>query len=380
MTPIVIIGSGLAGYTTAREFRKLDRETPLVVVSRDDACFYSKPMLSNALAAGKTAAQLAGANAEDMARQLSARVIARAEVQAIDTQRRELRLTGETLVYAKLVLALGADPISVPLEGNAAHEVMRVNDLDDYARFRAAIEGKQRIALLGAGLIGCEFANDLAAAGYAVDVIDPAPRPLGRLLPEDAAVRMRDALGTLGVRWHLGTTAKSVTHVAGGLRVALGDGSAVDTDAVLSAIGLKPRTELASAAGIEVNRGIVVDRLLETSATDVYALGDCAEVEGQVLPFVLPIMQAARALAKTLAGTQTAVDFPAMPVVVKTPALPAVVAPPPALPGAWSVRQVDSGLEARFEDESGALRGFALLGAATARRNALAKLLPPLLG
>lgn len=380
MEPIVIIGSGLAGYTTAREFRKLDGRTPLVVLSRDEASFYSKPMLSNALAAGKSAAQLAGTSAADMAQQLSARIIARAEVRALDTQRRELRLAGETLGYAKLVLALGADPISVPLEGDAANEVLRVNDLADYARFRSAIEGKQRVALLGAGLIGCEFANDLAAAGYVVEVIDPAPRPLGRLLPEDAAARMRDALGSLGVRWHLGATAKAVTRVAGGLRVALSDGSEIDTDAVLSAIGLKPRTELAAAAGIKVNRGIVVDRFLETGAPGVYALGDCAEVEGQVLPFVLPIMHAARALAKTLAGTPTAVDYPAMPVVVKTPALPAVVAPPPALPGAWSLHEIDAGLEARFEDERGALRGFALLGAATARKNALARLLPPLFG
>lgn len=380
MQPIIIIGSGLAGYTTAREFRKLDSRTPLIVVSRDDAGFYSKPMLSNALAAGKTAAQLAGASAEDMAQQLAARVIAHSEVRALDTRRREIQLAGETLAYGKLVLALGADPISVPLAGDAAGDVLRVNDLADYARFRAAIQGKKQIALLGAGLIGCEFANDLAAAGYAVEVIDPAPRPLGRLLPEEAAANMRDALGSLGVRWRLGTTAQSVTRFAGGLRVVLADGSELLTDVVLSAIGLRPRTGLAKSAGLAVNRGIVTNRLLETSAAGVYALGDCAEVEGQVLPFVLPIMHAARALAKTLAGTPTAVDYPPMPVVVKTPALPAVVAPPPATPGAWSLRRVEQGLEARFEDEAGVLRGFALLGAATARKSALAKLLPPLLG
>ncbi len=380
MTPIVIVGSGLAGYTLAREFRKLDRQAPLVLVSRDDASFYSKPMLSNALAAGKTAAQLAGASAGQMAEQLSADVVSRTEVRRIDTARRAVHADAREIGYSKLVLALGADPISVPLAGDAAHEVLRVNDLADYARFRVAIEGKRRVALLGAGLIGCEFANDLAAAGYAVEVIDPAPRPLGRLLPDEAALRVRDALGSLGVRWHLGVTAQSVMRSAGGLRVALSDGSAFETDAVLSAIGLRPRTELARSAGLSVNRGIITDRLLETSASGVYALGDCAEVEGQVLPFVLPIMQAARALAKTLAGEPTAVDYPAMPVVVKTPVLPVVVAPPPALPGAWSLRAEGDGLEARFEDERGALRGFALLGAASARKNALARLLPPLIG
>jgi rubredoxin-NAD+ reductase len=377
--PIVIVGSGLAGYSVAREFRKLDQATPIVMVSRDDASFYSKPMLSNALAAGKTAAQLAGASATQMAEQLSAAILSRAEVRSIDTARRVVHADGREIVYSKLVLALGADPISVPLAGDAAHEVLRVNDLADYARFRTALEGKRRVALLGAGLIGCEFANDLAAAGYAVEVIDPAPRPLGRLLPDEAAVKLRDALGALGLRWHLGTTAQSVTRAAGGLRVALSDGSEIEAGVVLSAIGLRPRTELVKAAGLAVSRGIVTDRFLETSASGVYALGDCAEVEGQVLPFVLPIMHAARALAKTLAGAPTVVDYPAMPVVVKTPALPVVVAPPPSLPGAWSLHEIDAGLEARFEDERGALRGFALLGAATARKNALAKLLPPLL-
>ncbi len=377
--PIVIVGSGLAGYTVARELRKLERETPLTVVSRDDASFYSKPMLSNAFASGKTAAQLANASAPQMAEQLGATVLANAEVRAIDTARREVKLGAESIGYSKLVLALGADPISVPLAGDAAGEVLQVNDLAGYARFRAALDGKKRVALLGAGLIGCEFANDLASAGYAVEVIDPAPLPLGRLLPEASAERLRAALARLGVRWHLGTTARSVTRSPGGLRVELANGTSFETDVVLSAIGLKPRTDLAAKSGIKVNRGIVTDRFLQTSAPDVYALGDCAEVEGFVLPFVLPIMNAARALAQTLAGTPTRLIYPAMPVVVKTPAMPAVVSPPPAIAGSWSVKENESGVEARYEDERGALKGFALVGAATASRSALAKLLPPVL-
>jgi rubredoxin-NAD+ reductase len=377
--PIVIVGSGLAGYTVARELRKLDKETPLILVSRDDASFYSKPMLSNALASGKGAAQLAGSSAEQMAEQLSARILAQTEVRSIDTSSRTLQ-AGETLRYSKLVLALGADPIAPPLEGDAAHEVMRVNDLDDYARFRAAIEGKRRIVLLGAGLIGCEFANDLAAASYAVEVVDPAPHPLGRLLPEAAADRLQAALEALGVRFHLGRTARRVVREAQGLKVELSDGTRLAADAVLSAIGLRPRTELAAKAGLKVNRGIVTDRFVATGAPDVYALGDCAEVEGQVLPFVLPIMQAARALAKTLAGTPTAVSYPAMPVVVKTPALATVVCPPPAIAGGWQIDSDETGIEARFEDEGGRLRGFALLGAATAKKNALAARLPGILG
>lgn len=379
MEPVVIIGSGLAGYTLARELRKLDPIVPLVILSRDEASFYPKPMLSNALASGKSAAQIASASATQMAAQLGARIIAGTEVEAVDTASRTLHAGGAAIRYSRLVLALGADPIALPLEGNAANEVMRVNDLADYARFRTAIEGKKTVALLGAGLIGCEFANDLVAAGYRVRVIDPAPRPLGRLLPEAAAERVRLALAAIGVVWHLGTTARAVARAASGLRVELAHGRALEVDAVLSAVGLRPRTHLAQRAGLKINRGIVTDRLLQTSAADVYALGDCAEVDGQTLPYVLPLMQAARALAKTLAGTATRVVYPAMPVVVKTPAMPVIVCPPPALSGTWKLQQDAGGIEARFEDESGKLLGFALVGAATVRKQALTRLVPPAL-
>jgi len=378
--PVIIVGSGLAGYGVARELRRLDAERPLLVVSRDDARAYSKPMLSNALASGKTVTQLGGASAAEMAAQLRAEVRAGTEVRAVDIARRRIVLDGETLAYSGLVLALGADPISVSLEGDAANEVQHVNDLASYARFREKIEGRKRVVLLGAGLIGCEFANDLATAGYTVDVVDLAPHPLGRLLPEPAAERVQAALARLGVRWHLKTTATAVSRIDEGLQVALANGTLLQADAVLSAIGLRPRIELARRAGLTVNRGIVTDRFLATSARDVYALGDCAEVEGQVLPYVAPIMHAARALARTLTGTPTSVAYPAMPVVVKTPALPVVVAPPAGPEGAWELDAAESGMEARFVDGAGALIGFALVGAATTRKQALTRELPPVFG
>lgn len=377
MDPIVIIGSGLAGYSLARELRRLDPASPLTILSRDEASFYSKPMLSNALASGKAAAQLAGASARQMAAQLKAQVIPGIEVEAVDTANHRVHAGGTALRYAKLVLALGADPIALPLAGDAAQAVLRVNDLADYARFRAAIEGKKTLALLGAGLIGCEFANDLVAAGYRVHLIDPAPLPLGRLLPEALAQQLQRALAATGVVWHLGTTARAVARSAAQLRVDLADGTTLDVDAVLSAVGLRPRTQLAQRAGLQVKRGIVTDRLLQTSAADVYALGDCAEIDGQTLPYVLPLMQAARALAQSLTGTPTAVAYPAMPVVVKTPALPLIVCPPQALPGSWTYAEHANGTEARFEDAGGKLLGFALSGAAIARKQALTKRVPP---
>lgn len=378
--PVVIIGSGLAGYTVAREFRKLDGEAPLVMLSSDHGGFYSKPMLSNAFAQKKDADALLGKGAAQMAEELKLEIRSHASVTAIDVTRKQVTVNGETLPYSKLVLAMGADPIRLPLQGNGVDAVLSVNDHADYRRFREAIEGKKSIAILGAGLIGCEFANDLVGAGYSVHVIDLAPQPLGRLLPPASAAFIQRKLEAAGVVFHLGTTTQQVERAGEGFRMTLANGETIAADVVLSAVGLRPRNALAEAAGIKVNRGIVVNAALQTSDENVYALGDCAEVEGRVLPFVMPIMQAARALAPTLAGNPTQVRYPAMPVVVKTPACPAVVSPPDmGAQGEWQVEEVDDGVRALFRSAEGKLLGFALLGAVTTEKNALAAQLPPVM-
>jgi len=377
MTPIVIVGSGLGGYTLAKELRKLAPEAPLHIITRDDGAFYSKPMLSNALAKGKTAQTLATASAEQMAAQLHATIWPHTEVTGVDIAAHTVTVRGETLRYDKLVLAVGAQPIRPPMAGDAA-AVCSVNNLGDYARFRQRIEQARRIAVIGPGLIGCEFANDLVLAGKAVTVIGPAAEPLDRLLPPEAGRALREALAAAGVTWRLGVSVQRVDSRDGELALQLSDGTAIAADAVLSAIGLQPDLDLARKAGLATRRGIVVDRYLETSAPDVFALGDCAEVEGLVLPFVMPIMQAARALAKTLTGTRTAVSYPAMPVVVKTPAHAVVVSPPrPGIEGHWEVTVTDQGARALHRDVQGRAVGFALTGAAVAEKQALTKEMPP---
>ena len=377
---IVIIGSGLAGYTVIRELRKIDKAIPITLVTREPGYFYSKPMLSTALASNKSAEQLVSTNAEGMATQLDMTVLGDADVTAIDTAAQTVTTSKGSISYGKLVLGLGADQIRLPLEGNAAHEVITVNDLEDYAQFRKTIEGKKRVAILGAGLIGCEFANDLVLGSYEVDVIDLAPQALGRLLPEAAAQALQAKLSAAGVRWHFATTVQSVDRSGDSLSIALSNGTVINSDAFLSAVGLRPRIDLAQSAGIATGAGITVNRQLETSAKNVYAIGDCAEVEGLVLPYVMPIMQAARALAPNLLGQATTLNYPAMPVMVKTPALATIVSPPAkGAVGHWKMNTVEGGLEARFESSDGKLLGFALLGTATAQRGALTKELPPIL-
>ncbi|HTJ97471.1 MAG TPA: FAD-dependent oxidoreductase [Rhodocyclaceae bacterium] len=378
--PVVIIGSGLAGITVARELRKLDTTVPLTIITSDDGAFYSKPSLSNAIAAGKTALQLALNPAAKLAEQLNADFLTNEQVSHIDTAAKTISSSSGVIEYSQLVLANGAHPIRLPLTGSGAEDVLSVNNLGQYAVFRERLQAGMSVAILGAGLIGCEFANDLRHAGHAVSVFDLAPQPLGRLLPPQVGAYFRKALEAAGVHFHFGTSIANVDKAATGYALTTADGQQFNADIVLSAIGLKPATELAAAAGLKINRGVVVDRHLQTSAPDVYALGDCAEVEGLVLPFVLPIMSAARALAKTLAGEPTLLSYPAMPVAVKTPACPTIVSPPAmGAAGAWEEELIENGARALFKSPDGKLLGCALLGEASKERQTYAAQLPPVL-
>ncbi|MEY4738310.1 MAG: hypothetical protein RL302_2629 [Pseudomonadota bacterium] len=391
--PVIIIGAGLAGWTTVREFRKLDATTPVVLVTADSGDFYAKPTLSNAYAQKRSPEQLVNTPAAKMVETLNVTLLAHTQVTAIDPAAHTLTTTShgvvQTLPYRQLVLATGAQPIRVPVQGDAAARVLSVNSLDDFKMFHLALSPRgisadssqnnsRTIVIMGAGLIGCEFANDLTHAGHRVHVADPAAKPLALLLPGAASDQLTQALAALGVQWHLGATVQAVNDAAApdqGLQVTLSDGVTVQADAVLSAIGLRADTALAAAAGIACERGVVVNTHLQTSSADVYALGDCAQYASagaRTLPYVMPIMNAARALAATLAGKSTEVVFPLMPVSIKTPALPIVVAAAhPALRGQW-VADAELGVW-RFMDADGAQRGFVLTGAQTARRMELAK-------
>lgn len=433
--PVVIVGAGLAGWTTAREFRKLDATTPIVLVTADSGDFYAKPSLSNAFAQAKLPAQLVSTPAARMAETQQVTLLAHTRVLAIDTAAQTLQLASQggdvsTLAFRDLVLATGAQPIRVPVAGTAAARVQSVNSLDDFAAFHAQLQSaeangvnstvaKPEVLILGAGLIGCEFANDLAHGGYPVRVVDPGSRPLAALLPAEASASLQQALEALGVRFHFGTTLSTLDDESsaaahgetgaaaragdqpGALRATFANGDSFSARVVLSAVGLRADTALAQAAGLQTDRGIVVDKQLRTSAANVFALGDAAQYAsapsglsayGSTLPYVMPIMNAAKALAATLAGSASELVFPLMPVSIKTPALPLVVAAArQGLAGGWQASEAGVATPAtpagatgatnaapggiwHWMDDAGLVRGFVLAGAHTAQRMAQSKL------
>ena len=339
--PVVIVGCGVAGWTLARELRQRDKDRPITLVCADQGHFYAKPMLSNAVAQKKAAGHLIQKTAAQQAQTLGANVLPGTRVVAIDRSERKLLLepaSAGPLAYGQLVLALGADAVRLPTPGlEHAHSV---NDIGDYHGFREALTAAgagARVAIIGGGLIGSEFANDLAIGGFRVSVVDPAPWLIGNLITQDNGEALKAALAGLGVDCYLGDVANSIAREAGYYRIALRSGATLEADVILCAVGLRPRTDLAAQAGLAIERGIRVDEFGRTSDPEIYALGDCAayasaarpDIAGgaaRALPYIMPIMTAAKAIAATLAGQPTPIRFGPMAVRVKTPALPLTVA------------------------------------------------------
>lgn len=380
---LTLIGSGIAGYTLAREWRKRVPDAPLRIITADDGAGYYKPNISKACASDKTAASLVDSSAEAQSGLLQAELLARCRVVAVDAAAHTLQVADaegqvQTLPYSALVFATGADAILPPISAAAAVAVHTANDLDSYARLRSEIapHSGARLLIIGGGLIGCEFANDFAASGVHVSVVDPLHWPIARLLPEACGRALQEALTALGVHWHFGCTVQALRRVDGVVHAELSDGRLLEADTVLCAAGLRPRTALAAAAGVACGNGIKVDAELRTNLPDVYAIGDCVEYPSasgapRPRPYVLPITHAARALAATLAGTPTRLQLPPMPVAIKTPACPLIVCSPETDDGHWQISGSGIDLEARYEHADGRLLGFVLSGAARAQRTTL---------
>lgn len=425
--PVIIIGSGMAGYTLARELRKLTTSLPIVMVCQDSGDSYAKPTLSNAYAQNKLADTIANASAAKMAETLNLTLLNFHQVTDINTDEQVIvvrSLVNEasqtTLAYRDLVLATGAHSRLLPNLAVNHQTIFAVNHLDEYKSFQQRLNTLKsqksapiKVAIIGAGLIGCEFANDLIGqntdnqtADITVALFDKAARPLAQQLPSEAGIMLQDALTQSGVTFYLGTDITSITTNVN-TNINTSDNATVtisfdrdkqsqtfEADIVLIAIGLVANTDLAASANIAiassqhinptithlprtVQQGIKVDAYLATSAKHIYAVGDCANVMGSYMPYVMPLMNQAKALAKTLADPNmapTKVAYPAMPVAIKTPSLPLVVLPVSGQYSDdqldWQTTQTTDGMvmTAHPKDDPHSILGFVLAGKEAAKQ------------
>ena len=315
-----------------------------------------------------------------MALQLQADIQVYTNIENIDIDNKSVLTSKGPVQYSKLILATGARCIELPMAGNGLDAVYSINNLLDYATFRDAMKGKNHVLIIGGGLIGSEYANDLIQSGYEVSVVDPLPSVLGTLMPKPASDSVKNALEAAGVNFHFDTVVEKIDTQAIGVRATLANGQFVDADIVLSAVGVRPDLTLANSAGLQTNRGIITDRALQTSAKNVYALGDCAEVDSHLLFYVAPLIEGAKKLAATLNGDVQDVYYGTMPVVVKTTLFPVTLSPPPKTDGQWHIEiNTPTGVKALFKTVQGQLLGYALTGDCTRFREELNRVLQPIM-
>ncbi len=325
---VVIVGAGRAGWAMAAALRERDASLPITIVTACDASVYDKPMLSVVHARGLDVAALTKESATAAAARLGVRLLAGTDAVRVDVAGAQLRTTRGALRWRHLVLAHGAQARAVA--ELPPHLCWRINHLDAYRRFRAALGAPSMdvdagVLIAGAGLVGCELANDLALAGHRVTLLDVAARPLAALLDADASARLLDAWRDLPIRFEGGVRIRAVERSTNGsIVVAVDDGRSFRAAHVIAATGLQTPGGLAASAGLAFRDGIVVDPVtLETSVSTVHALGDCISIDGRASRFIEPIGRQARVIADRIVGkTPDPYRSAPPPIRIKTTSLP----------------------------------------------------------
>src|SRR6188472_3800933 len=276
----------------------------IAVIGEEPRLAYNRVLLSSVLA-GETASHDIELRPADWWRHRGVTVRYGYRVTEIDTGRRELKIGGEeSMEYSKLVLATGSTPLRLNVPGAHLAGVHTFRDSRDVDLLLTLAAQKKRVVVVGGGLLGLEAAYGLSKAGAPVTLVHLMDRLMERQLDAPAAELLKSLVERKGIEILLNAnTARihGVTRVEG---VELSDGRRIDADAVIFAAGIRPNITLAREAGIAVNRGIVVDDHLQTGASDVFAIGECAEHRGICYGLVEPAYEQARVLARHLAGRE----------------------------------------------------------------------------
>ena len=318
---VVIVGAGRAGWQMAQAIRDTDADLPVTLVTACSGDVYDKPLLSVALAKRLPLDTLVRETGPQAAARLGVRLLAHTQATRICTRTNALSTTRGNQPFDELVLAHGAQvalPPSLPAE-----LCWRINHLDAYLKFRAVLADRpQRIAIVGAGLIGCELANDLALAGHRITLLDPMPTPMARWPAPQAGTPLLAAWKDLPgqpIAFVGGVSIAGVENTEHGgqtcrvIRTACGQGFEVDQ--VIAATGLATPNRLAQSAGLAWNHGIAVDgHTLATSHPHIHALGDCITVDGQASRYIEPIGRQALTIAAKLAARRAGAGTDACPV------------------------------------------------------------------
>jgi NADPH-dependent 2,4-dienoyl-CoA reductase/sulfur reductase-like enzyme/nitrite reductase/ring-hydroxylating ferredoxin subunit len=270
---VVLVGGGAAANAAAETLRREGYDGPITMVSADADVPVDRPNLSKDFLAGNAQDDWIPLRPMEFYDEHRIQLRLSTRVTAIDTAKRQVTLSdGATLDYGALLLATGAEPLRPSIPGADAPHVHTLRTLADSRAIVAQAATAKTAVVLGASFIGLEVAASLRARGVAVHVVAPDKTPLAKVLGDEVGALVRSVHEEHGVVFHLGETAASIE--AG--RVVLASGASLPAELVVMGVGVRPATALAEAAGLTVDRGVVVDGYLATSAPSVYAAGDVA--------------------------------------------------------------------------------------------------------
>lgn len=305
--PLVIVGNGMAAARLVDELAKtaLGRYA-VAVIGEEPRLAYNRVLLSSVLA-GETGSHEIELRPADWWRHRGVTVRYGYRVTEIDTGRRELKIAGEeSMEYSKLVLATGSTPLRLNVPGADLAGVHTFRDTRDVDLLLTLATAKRRVVVVGGGLLGLEAAYGLAKAGAPVTLLHLMDRLMERQLDGPAADLLKTLVERKDIRILLNASTARIHGERHVEAVELADGSRIEADAVIFAAGIRPNIALAKEAGIAVNRGIVVNDVMQTASSDIYALGECAEHRGTCYGLVEPAYEQARVLARHLGGRPAA--------------------------------------------------------------------------
>jgi 3-phenylpropionate/trans-cinnamate dioxygenase ferredoxin reductase subunit len=318
--PIVLVGGGLATGTAVRELRTQGYAGDLVVIAGEPHPPYERPPLSKGYLLGNEPAEKALVNVESWYAEHDVDLRTGVTVESVDPDAHTLRAGGEELEWSGLLLATGASPRHLALADDSGAPVHYLRTLDDSTELKARLAPGVRVGIIGGGWIGLEVASAARQAGAEVVVLEALDQPLRNVLGAEVGALFAQLHREKGVDVRTGVQIDSITSGADGATLhgtGLADGDALTVDRLVVGVGVAPNTELASAAGIAVDNGILVDSGLHTSAPGVYAAGDVANVDHPVLGHRLrvehwdtAIKHGLVAAANLLGGHAVADDLP----------------------------------------------------------------------
>ena len=296
--PLVVIGNGMAAARFVEELAKraLGRYA-VAVIGDEPRLAYNRVLLSSVLA-GETTSHDIELRSAAWWRDRGVTVTYGCAATGIDLAERSVKLAnGATVGFSKLVLATGSNALRLNVPGADLSGVHTFRDSRDVAQLLDLAAGKKRVVVVGGGLLGLEAAYGLAKAGAHVTLLHLMDRLMERQLDATAAALLKRLVEEKGVDIVLGANTKAILGISKVEQVELIDGRIIDCDAVIFAAGIRPNATLAKDAGIDVNRGVLVDDQLKTATDGVYALGECAEHRGTCYGLVEPAYEQARVLA-----------------------------------------------------------------------------------